>query len=132
MSGDTNDKGDDERMKTTTTKRPKWEETPAGRAYEAERKAYEEWVASGGPERVDAKLCFVCQEKSATRKVTRNEQLEFNTCAECAEALVAENHRRNRIKQALGRGRGGDLFRMTLGADLLPQRLEVEYLEEPK
>lgn len=110
------------------TKRTPWAETPAGVAYIKEQADYKSWVANGGPAKVDPDLCFVCQEAIPTHKAT-SKAGTFEVCGPCAAALAYENNRRNRVKRALGQGQGGQIFTMTLGADLLPHDLKVEVIQ---
>ncbi len=100
-----------------------WSESPAGR----EHAEFAKRAMLGRP-LTDETKCFVCQEAPPTVVASRGKE-SFGLCLLCSTLVAQENERRNRIKTALGRGRGGDIFRMTLGADLLPSQLRIKPIE---
>lgn len=80
-------------------------------------------------DRVDPKLCFVCQGAPPTFEMLRGDGKKFKVCDEC-KLLVEQGLRvENKIRQALGRER---LFTYTLGLDTTPRRATFTPIKEEK
>lgn len=77
---------------------------------------------------LDMTKCFVCQELEPSKLVVRGKE-SFRVCDECATMIAQENDRRNRIKQAIYGSQARAIFEQTLGASLLPTKIEIRPLE---